>query len=112
MSQNAWFLEEINALRKNLPLSLHSPLVKLSPFIHKRGVLYVGGQLRNSALSYNTKHPVIIHKKSSLVVILAMHAHKEFYHSSQSFTIEFLQSRWRIVNGVISLARSTMKKCV
>ena len=63
-SQQATFMEEISAIRRGRSLSTNNPLTKLNPFIDTNGILRVGGRLENSGLSYEERHPAIIHGKT------------------------------------------------
>ena len=47
----------------SLSLSKDSSLVKLNPIVDEKGIIRVGGRLRNSSESIELKHPIIIPKE-------------------------------------------------
>ena len=65
--QNRYFQRDIASLegRKQVPKS--SSIAKLNPFIDEQGIMRVGGRLKNSELSEELKHPIILPKKERIV---------------------------------------------
>ncbi|CAH2094399.1 unnamed protein product [Euphydryas editha] len=64
-SQQQWFHAEFIALKNKVPLDKTSSLYKLNLFLDECEILRVGGRLRYSQLSDDTKHPVVIPHNSS-----------------------------------------------
>lgn len=65
MDQSIYFSDEICKLRRIGELDKRSSIFNLNPFIDAKGILRVGGRLKNSFLSFDQKHPVILTEKAS-----------------------------------------------
>ncbi len=111
VSQLTFFRKEIIQLNSNQLKSSKGQLKALNPFLDAQGVLRVG-RLSNSLLAYDTKHPVILHRRSVLANLLVRHIHEGYYHSTISFTINFLQSKYWIHGGASKLIKKIVHKCV
>ncbi|XP_034945919.1 uncharacterized protein [Chelonus insularis] len=109
--QTAYFGGEIDKLSSHKELSKSSPLLKLTPFFDKTGLLRVGGRLKNSLLPTNTKHPFILPRSSHLTTLLIHDAHMKTLHGSTQETLVYLRSKYWIIGGR-SPVRSFILKCV
>lgn len=63
-----------------------SSLYKLDPFLDEDGLMRVGGRLRQSSVSYEVKHPVILPKKGHVITIILCHYHKSVQHQGCGIT--------------------------
>ncbi len=112
VSQLIFFRKEIIQLNSNQLKSSKGQLKALNPFLDAQGMLRVGGRVSNSSLAYDTKHPVILGRRSVLANLLAHYIHEGYYHSTVSFTINFLQSKYWIHGGVSKLVKKIVRECV
>ena len=87
-----------------------SPVRRLDPFLDN-GVLRVGGRLRRADLPFETKHPVILPKKSHVTTLLIRHAHKRLGHAGRSHVIATLREKYWIIK-VNAAVRHVTSKCV
>ena len=87
-----------------------SPVRRLDPFLDN-GVLRVGGRLRRADLPFETKHPVILPKKSHVTTLLIRHAHKRLGHAGRSHVIATLREKYWIIK-VNAAVRHITSKCV
>lgn len=111
-SQHVWFNTEVASLLDGKPLPARSPLAALNPFLDPLGVIRVGGRLEHSALSYDTKHPVILHSKSKLAQLYTRHTHEKYFHASRAFTASHIRSRFWLIGGIEKLTKKTIYRCV
>lgn len=71
------FEDRQKARNRNNTVKLSSNLHKLDPFVHKDGLLRVGGCLKSSASPFEIKHPLILPKNSYVTVLLI----RQFHHN-------------------------------
>ncbi|XP_078483450.1 uncharacterized protein LOC144743487 [Ciona intestinalis] len=124
--QHLYFLEEIQTLtfasergnqretskRTKQKLKRQSSLYRLDPFLDNEGVLRVGGRLRNSNLTYDVGHPVIIPKNHHITNLIIRHCHNLVHHMGRSATHNCTrQQGYWIINGSSSVA-NYIRKCV
>lgn len=107
--QASSFKEELILLKKESPCS--SRLQRLVPLLDKEGVIRVGGRLKNSTLSYEQSHPILLPKKHEVVNLLIDHIHKTHLHSGPQLTQALLlQSYW--ILSARQIIRSRIFKCM
>ena len=109
--QKLYFESELQRLSQNKPVSLKSPIMRLAPYLDKERVIRVGGRLHNARLSEESKHPIILHKKSHLVSILLNDLHHLHHHASARVLMALTAGQYYI-SGLRSLARRTAHNCV
>ncbi|XP_046405050.1 uncharacterized protein LOC124170373 [Ischnura elegans] len=85
-SQSRYFGLEFDCFKSSKPLPKSSPLLPLQPFLDEKGIIRVGGRLKNAVLSYDERHPIIIAKQCHLALLLARHAHAATLHGGQQLT--------------------------
>ncbi|XP_046401619.1 uncharacterized protein LOC124167678 [Ischnura elegans] len=85
-SQYRYFGLEFDCFKSSKPLPKSSPLLPLQPFLDEKGIIRVGGRLKNAVLSYDERHPIIIAKQCHLALLLARHAHAATLHGGQQLT--------------------------
>lgn len=89
-----------------------SPIHRLKPIVDDDGVLRVGGQLHQTDLPYDVKHPVLLPKKAHLTDLVIRHFHQRTGHQGRARThAEIRSSGYWIVNGS-SLIGHHISKCV
>jgi len=75
-TSQAWgFPDELAAVTNGKELPRRSPLLKLSPFVDAKGILRIGGRLRNVPLPYDEKHPAILPSESHLTRLILEAGH-------------------------------------
>ena len=96
--------------RKKASVKNNSPIRRLDPFLDK-GILRVGGRLRRADLPYETKHPIILPRKSPITTLLIRHVHKRLGHAGRCHVIANLREKYWIVKGNAAV-RQVISKCV
>ncbi|XP_043502336.1 uncharacterized protein LOC122524254 [Polistes fuscatus] len=110
-TQAAYFQDELALLRRQSHLPSSHPLSRLTAFIDNEGVLRVGGRLRRSELSYDTKHPEILPRTSRLSELIIAHAHKKTMHGETQTTLALIRQLYWIVGGRAPV-KSHILRCV
>lgn len=111
LSQCRYFSLEIEQLKQGKTVSKRSPLLSLRPFLDDRGLLRVGGRLQAAALTYDQRHPLLIHKKCNLAVLLMRDVHVRTLHGGPQLTRNLIAQRFWIIKGN-SLVRQLVRSCV
>ena len=104
-------LAQQNAFKNKLQDKNH-PLKSLDPFYDKEGILRVGGRLKNSLDSYETKHPAILPKSSHISYLMAKATHEKTAHQGRNFTINNLRTEGIWIVSCRSVVSSLIHKCV
>ncbi|XP_036150809.1 uncharacterized protein LOC118648578 [Monomorium pharaonis] len=109
--QHSTFSQEIDCLRNNQPLKSSSHLLSLSPFLDDNNLIRVGGRLRNSELSYDAKHPILLPKHHILTELIIKNTHIRNLHAGLQGTMAATrQLFWPL--GIRSITRKIIKQCV
>ena len=109
--QNTHFLEEINSLKKQIPLRSSSPLLSLHPFVDSSGLLRVGGRRELSMSPYRSKHPIILVGKHPLTRLIVRTEHLRLIHAGPTLLASSLSRQYHIVGGR-NVVRSITRACV
>lgn len=108
--QSAHFSEEWKASQKGSPVSSSSSLRSLNPFCGEDKLLRLGGRLRNAAIGYSERHPIII-PKHYIAELLVDQAHKATLHGGIQLTLRTLRQRYWIL-GARSVVKARIRQCV
>ena len=92
-------------------LSTKSKLLALHPTLSKKGLLCVGGRLRNSLLEEEQKHPVILSSSDVFTKLLFQHYHQELMHGGPTAIISH-SGKLHYVIEARRLARTVCSQCV
>ena len=110
-SQSLFFPKELYQLTHNQTVSSSSPLIHLTPFLDKHGLICVGGRLSHSHLHQCHIHPVILHGKSILCHKFLTHKHESLGHCGPSLILSAAGTQVHII-GARRLARTIYCSCV
>lgn len=110
-TQKCSFIEEINNIKNNRPISPKSKLLSLNPFIDSDQILRVGGRLNNTNMSFNEKHPIILSNTSHLATLIIRKYHMETMHGGPQLTLGLLRKKYWILNAR-SAVRLSIFRCI
>ncbi|XP_029157331.1 uncharacterized protein LOC114929816 [Nylanderia fulva] len=105
------FPDEVTAVSAGRTVATRSPLAKLAPFADTRGVLRVGGRLKNSLLSQDERHPMIAPTTSWLTRLLIDAHHRRTLHGGVQLTLGLLRQRFWIPRGRAAV-KQRLHRCV
>lgn len=111
MVQKQEFHNEINSLSKSASVHNQSKLICLSPFLDEHGIIRVGGRLRNSSLSFNNKHPIVIPSKHHFTTLLIKYEHHKNLHAGPQSVLSSIRLKYWPLNGR-RVVRNVLQKCV
>ena len=106
------FEDRKSARNRNTALRSSSNLYKLDPFIDSKGLLRVGGRLKNSTSPFHVRYPVIIPKNDHVTTLLVRHHHENQHHQGYGITHNKIrQEGYWLINGRSEVSR-VIRKCV
>ena len=71
--------EKIDVHQRRPRMTKSSALYRLDPFSDK-GILRVGGRLNNADITEDSKHPIILPRKSHVTTLIIRHTHQQLGH--------------------------------
>ncbi|XP_067017894.1 uncharacterized protein [Acropora muricata] len=87
-----------------------SSLYRLDPFVDG-GLLRVGGRLNHADIPEESKHPVILPRKSHVTTLIIRHTHEQLGHAGRGHVLAKLRERYWIVKAN-SAVRQLISSCV
>lgn len=109
--QSEAFANELTILRKNKFLPNKNKFSSLTPFIDDKGVIRVGGRLKNTYLAYSTKHPILLPSNHHFTKLIFEYKHRQLLHPGPQSLLSSIRQFYWPVGGRI-LAKQTVKNCV
>ncbi|XP_011686440.1 PREDICTED: uncharacterized protein LOC105449136 [Wasmannia auropunctata] len=109
--QKQAFAAEIKALNEDHTVNSSSRLISLSPFLDETGLIRIGGRLRQSDLSFNTRHPILLPRDHRLTYLVIEHEHLRNKHAGTQATMASIRERfWPLL--LQSTTRQIIQKCI
>ncbi|KAK6175033.1 hypothetical protein SNE40_013574 [Patella caerulea] len=112
--QKQHFSQEISSLQAERDFQKKalkgSSIFKLDPIL-VNGILRVGGRLRRSEESFESKHQIILPKKSHVSMLIIRHYHEVSAHSGRSYILSAIRRRFWIIKGN-SAVRNVISRCL
>ncbi|XP_029158933.1 uncharacterized protein LOC114931136 [Nylanderia fulva] len=109
--QQQHFAHEIKLLTLGGFLPKSNSLTKLTPFIDSSGFLRTGGRLQNSTLPPESKHLLILPKRSPLTELIIKDAHIRSCHGGTQITSTILRNSYWIIGGRLPI-KNFILRCV
>lgn len=109
--QQQEFAADYMALKNKRVLPKPSKILKLNPFLDEKGLIRVGSRLKNAALRYNEKFPIILPKSHHFTTLVIRQAHTSTLHGGTSLTLSHLRRNYWIIDGRNQVA-GLIRRCV
>ena len=109
-TQNRYFKEEIEALKKEGFVKKASTLGRLDPVLANE-VLRVGGRLGRADVPLEARHPMILPKDSHVTRLILEEIHERTGHSGRNYMLSYLHRKYWVISAN-SAARKIINKCV
>ncbi|XP_026003932.1 uncharacterized protein LOC113009687 [Astatotilapia calliptera] len=110
--QQESFPEELKQIESRKDIPKKSPLLKLSPYLDKSGLLRLGGRLLHSDLESAEKHPLIMPHKHHVTNLLVRYYHERVRHQGRHLAEGALRSAGYWVLGGKRQISSLIYSCV
>lgn len=108
------YVKELKLLNEHcdelLNVGRNSDLQRLSLILSTDGILCVGGRLRRTQISEETKHSMVVPKNSVIAKLIVRHYHAVSHHSGQEHTLALLRERFWIVKAR-TVVNTELKAC-
>ncbi|KAK3895730.1 hypothetical protein Pcinc_000653 [Petrolisthes cinctipes] len=92
MVQRLHFAKELRALSSQNAVCRGSPLFKLDVFLEEDGLIRVGGRIRQSSLSDDVNHPVVLPSNHGLSRLIIQNFHQNTHHQGRGITCSEVRS--------------------
>lgn len=109
--QGQEFAREIESLQGSGSSDYAKQLNNLHPFIDSEGILRVGGRLKNSELSFNEKHPIILPSKHHFTKLVILSAHHRTMHGGTQLTMAHIRKSYWILHARRTIS-TNIHRCV
>lgn len=109
--QRTTLSNEISILHDNKPDTISNKLKNLNPYIDSAGILRVGGRVKNSNISIDCQHPIILPKSHIGTKLIIRQAHEDTLHSGIHATLYYLRQKYWPIDGK-NQVRYMVHKCV
>ncbi|KAK2575256.1 hypothetical protein KPH14_012780 [Odynerus spinipes] len=109
--QQEAFSEELRSLKNRKELPKGSKLLSLHPFIDDEGLLRVGGRLKNSNLSFEVKHQMILPSKHVFTRLLIEAEHRRYLHAGAQATLSAVRMQFWLLSAR-NTVRQVIRKCI
>lgn len=107
-----FYKELVELSAKMAQVSSKSKLFRLRPFIDERGLIRVGGRLKNaSSLDMFQKHPIVLPKDCIYTKLLFQREHIHLLHGGPQAIISSIRLKYWPLNAR-NIARNTVYHCV
>jgi hypothetical protein len=110
-SQRENFSLEVEVLKTNTGIPESSPLFVLHPFVDPDGIVRVGSRIKNAKISYESRHPIILHGKNPITRLVISSEHLRLLHAGPTLVMASLSRRYHII-GNRKAVRSIVRKCI
>ncbi|XP_062715823.1 uncharacterized protein LOC134291718 [Aedes albopictus] len=108
--QKEEFAEEFKALSEGKPVAKKSRLRWYNPFLTKDQLLKLGGRLKHSLESEDTKHPAVLPARHPFTRLLLQHYHERLLHAGPQLMLSVVRLRFWPLGGR-SVVRNIVNKC-
>lgn len=105
------FAEEWLALKNQQPVPKTSKLYTLDPFVDNKGLIRLGGRLRNSSLSFDQKFPILLPANCHITELLIRKEHLSLLHAGATQTLASLRTKYWPLRAR-NLVRRVIHKCI
>lgn len=109
--QSQGFSDDIRSLKATNTVKSTSRLKSLNPFIDKFEILRVGGRLRNSKLTHDSKHPILIPHNHTLTTLIIRYEHLRNLHSGPQATLASVRQKYWPLNDK-QVVKGIIRKCI
>jgi transposase InsO family protein len=111
LAQRDEYGEEIACIQHGKDVPSKSKIAPLAPFLDSDGLLRVGGRIRNSSLTYEAKHPMLLPRGGPLMELIVRAVHEQCAHGGPTLTLARLRHKYWLIAGTRTVKR-IIHQCV
>ncbi|KAL0839259.1 hypothetical protein ABMA28_016019 [Loxostege sticticalis] len=109
-SQRQSFPEELEALRKSMPIEKRSRIWKFSPYLDAEGIIRLRGRIDTADVPVSTKRPILLDGRHRAARLLLAHYHRKAAHAHPRLVINEIRQRYWILH-LRATIRSIVLRC-
>ena len=101
-AQKEAYGDQIRALQKGRQVQGQkggNGIMQLSPFLDDRGIMRVGGRLRNAPLKVSARHPILLPTTSDVTRLIIEEEHRRQLHAGVEHTLNEVRQNFWIPKG-------------
>lgn len=87
-------------------------ITKLSPFLDDKGVIRVGGRLKNSQLLYHCKFPILLPSSHQLTILILKFYHEKTHHQGRIITHSAIRQGGYFIMHGSKTVKNFLLQCV
>ncbi|XP_070578403.1 uncharacterized protein [Ptychodera flava] len=87
-------------------LQKRNPISQMNPFIDEKGLIRVGGRLRQSDIDLCGQHPIILPQDNHISRLIIDHVHRQVQHQGRQLTLSNIRANGYWIMGVHNMVRS------
>nr|XP_033323536.1 uncharacterized protein LOC117218910 [Megalopta genalis] len=110
-TQAQTFHSEFEQLKAKGPLDKRNKLINLNPFLDDKGIIRVGGRLRNADIKYAQRYPIILPKSHPVTTLIIQFEHQQTLLSGIQGALNAVRQRYWPVDGK-NMTRHIIRKCL
>lgn len=111
IAQKQSFPNEYGLFLNQRSIKTSSKLLSLNPYLDSDGLIRVGGRIQKAKVSDEQRHPVILHNKHFLTILIMRHTHEILLHCGPQQLLNSMRQQFWPISGR-SLARFIVRRCV
>ena len=111
LSQLESFPDTYHTLKEGKPVTSPKSLCALKPFLHKDGLIRVGGRLELADAPFDSKHPILLHRKCHFTELLVRDQHITSLHVGPTTLLSLLSEHYFVI-GARRLVKAISQRCV
>ncbi|XP_048487281.1 uncharacterized protein LOC105396586 isoform X1 [Plutella xylostella] len=111
IAQMEMFPKEYDLLTRKQSLPKNGRLTSLSPFLDSNNLIRVGGRLKNSFYTFDTKHPILLCSKHHLTHLIFEMYHSTLLHGGPQLLLANIRHTYWVLGGR-NLAKKILHKCM
>jgi len=105
--QRESFPQELNQMKKGIPVDPKSRLLPLSPFLHPDGLIRMRGRTQISQdLSKDCKSPIILDPSHHVTKLLLLGFHQKFHHQGKETVLNEVRQKFWIISARAAVRRA------
>ena len=87
-------------------------LADLNPFLDDKGLIRVGGRIKNADIPFNHAHPILVPTDHKVSMLIIQHLHAEVGHQGRHITHGYIRQRGYHFEKGKSLIKKFIKQCI
>ena len=110
LTQQSTYSREILDLSSGKSISSKSDLLSLNPFLDDKGILKVGGRLKNANIPEKQKHPIVLPKNHHITKLIIREEHFKNKHAGAQVTLYRVRETYWPIDGR-NVVRRVIRQC-